>query len=383
MNTSSSKLPPLTYRDAGVDIDRGNRLVERIETLTRRTTRPEVLAGVGGFGALFQLPSGVYEVPVLVSGADGVGTKLKLAVQSGIHDTIGIDLVAMCANDILTHGAQPLFFLDYFATGHLDLAVAEQVMTGISQGCQEAGAALIGGETAEMPGVYRGGDYDLAGFCVGIVEKARIIDGRAVAVGDAIIGLAASGAHANGYSLIRKILERTGADLDQEFHGQTLGAALLTPTRIYVRAVLDLIQKIPVHAVAHITGGGFLENLPRVLPAGMQARIDSKAWPRPPIFGWLQAAGGIVDEEMYRTFNCGIGMVVCVPPSEAAVAIHLLDEAGQPAWEIGVIESVPESASPQSAIDPAIRSASGSGVSDRLPAKPDFEPIKHDFVLLE
>nr|VFK39288.1 MAG: phosphoribosylformylglycinamidine cyclo-ligase [Candidatus Kentron sp. SD]VFK44125.1 MAG: phosphoribosylformylglycinamidine cyclo-ligase [Candidatus Kentron sp. SD]VFK79125.1 MAG: phosphoribosylformylglycinamidine cyclo-ligase [Candidatus Kentron sp. SD] len=332
---------PLTYRDAGVDIDRGNRLVDHIKTLARRTARPEVLAGVGGFGALFQLPAHRYDAPVLVSGADGVGTKLKLAVRTGIHHTIGIDLVAMCANDILAHGAEPLFFLDYFATGRLDSTVAERVMDGISHGCQEAGAALIGGETAEMPGIYGGGEYDLAGFCVGIVEKAHIIDGRTVVPGDALIGLAASGPHSNGYSLIRRVLERTGARLDEEFHGRTLGETLLTPTRIYVRAILALIREIPVRAIAHITGGGLPENLPRVLPAGTRARIHADAWDRPPIFAWLETAGGIETPEMYRTFNCGIGMVLCVPPAHVAATLRMLQQFQQPAWEIGVVESIP------------------------------------------
>nr|VFK14775.1 MAG: phosphoribosylformylglycinamidine cyclo-ligase [Candidatus Kentron sp. LPFa] len=348
MKTLPQNSPPLTYRDAGVDIDRGNLLVEHIKTLAKRTARSEVLAGVGGFGALFQPAIGNYETPVLVSGADGVGTKLKLAVQTGIHDTIGIDLVAMCANDILTHGAQPLFFLDYFASGQLDIPVAKQVMEGISRGCEEAGAALIGGETAEMPGVYHGGDYDLAGFCVGIVEKTRIIDARTVAPGDVLIGLAASGPHSNGYSLIRKVLERTGIDLEQEFDGGTLGATLLTPTRIYVRAILDLLPKIPVRAIAHITGGGILENLPRVLPPGTRARVHTNAWIEPPIFQWLKTAGGIEDEEMYRTFNCGIGMILCVRPSNVATALNILDKSAQPAWEIGVIESSAESDVPGS-----------------------------------
>nr|VFK54204.1 MAG: phosphoribosylformylglycinamidine cyclo-ligase [Candidatus Kentron sp. TUN] len=352
-NSSSPNFPPLSYRDTGVDIDRGNHLVDYIKTLTRRTARPEILAGVGGFGALFELPSDTYEAPVLVSGTDGVGTKLKLAVQTGIHHTIGIDLVAMCANDILTHGAQPLFFLDYFATGQLELMVAKQVMEGISHGCEEAGASLIGGETAEMPGIYHGGDYDLAGFCVGIVEKTRIIDGRTVAAGDVLIGLAASGPHSNGYSLIRKVLERTGADLDEEFHGRTLGATLLTPTCIYVRSVLDVIQQIPIRAVAHITGGGISDNLPRVLPPGVRARVDTNAWIHPPIFSWLRSAGGITEEEMYRTFNCGIGMILCVRPSDMAATMNILDKANQLAWVIGAIESTPESNPSDSRIPPS------------------------------
>nr|VFJ49133.1 MAG: phosphoribosylformylglycinamidine cyclo-ligase [Candidatus Kentron sp. FM]VFJ55842.1 MAG: phosphoribosylformylglycinamidine cyclo-ligase [Candidatus Kentron sp. FM]VFK11027.1 MAG: phosphoribosylformylglycinamidine cyclo-ligase [Candidatus Kentron sp. FM] len=364
-NASSPNASPLDYRDAGVDIDRGNRLVAHIKTLTGRTGRPEVLAGVGGFGALFELPLRDYENPVLVSGTDGVGTKLKLAVQLGIHHTIGIDLVAMCANDILTHGATPLFFLDYFATGQLELTVAKQVMEGISRGCEEAGAALIGGETAEMPGVYRDGDYDLAGFCVGLVEKTRIIHGQNAAPGDVLIGLPATGPHSNGYSLIRKVLERTGQSLDDALplpssprgripaqtngqiprqtprqpHEQTLGEILLTPTRIYVRPILALVEQVPVKAIAHITGGGILENLPRVLPTGVHARIDTGTWTEPPVFHWLQTAGGIARQEMYRTFNCGIGMIVCVAAKDAPAAIKALEERQQPAWEIGVIEA--------------------------------------------
>nr|VFJ77805.1 MAG: phosphoribosylformylglycinamidine cyclo-ligase [Candidatus Kentron sp. FW] len=339
-------LPPLDYRSAGVDIDRGNRLVDHIKTLTRKTARPEILAGVGGFGALFELPIKAYEAPVLVSGADGVGTKLKLAVQTGIHHTIGIDLVAMCANDILTHGARPLFFLDYFATGKLDLTIAKQVMDGISRGCEEAGAALIGGETAEMPGVYNGEDYDLAGFCVGIVEKAKIIDGQTVAAGDVLIGLAASGPHSNGYSLIRKVLERGGANLDEEFHGKTLGETLLTPTRIYVPTISRLMREIPIRAIAHITGGGIPDNLPRVLPPGVRARIDTNAWTQPPVFHWLETMGDIARQEMYKTFNCGIGMIICIRPSDMAAAMNILEKAGQPAWEIGAIEPIPEPHSP-------------------------------------
>ncbi|MBT8420141.1 MAG: phosphoribosylformylglycinamidine cyclo-ligase [Gammaproteobacteria bacterium] len=348
---------PLSYRDAGVDIDKGNRLVEHIKTLAKRTTRPEVLAGVGGFGALFELPIKDYEAPILVSGTDGVGTKLKLAVQTGIHDTIGIDLVAMCVNDVLTHGAKPLFFLDYFATGQLDLAVAKQVVAGISRGCEQAQAALIGGETAEMPGVYHDGDYDLAGFCVGIVEKARLIDGQSVAPGDVLLGLGATGPHSNGYSLIRKVLERTGKPLGEAlaepFHGQTLGEALLTPTRIYVRPVLALMEQLPVRALAHITGGGLLENVPRVLPAGVRARIDTSAWTQPPVFQWLKTTGGISDTEMYRTFNCGIGMVVCVRPDDAAVAMKILEQFEQPAWEIGVVEADTDHAGTSGDVQPS------------------------------
>ena len=337
--------PSLNYHDAGVDIDQGNRLVEHIKILAQRTTRPEVLAGVGGFGALFELPIKDYENPVLVSGADGVGTKLKLAVQTGIHDTIGIDLVAMCANDILTQGARPLFFLDYFATGRLDLAVAKRIVEGISRGCEEAQAALIGGETAEMPGVYYEGDYDLAGFCVGVVEKKHIIQGRDVAPGDVLLGLAATGPHSNGYSLIRKVLAQTGQPLDRvlgaplpgQASPETLGEILLRPTRIYVRPILALIRELPIRAIAHITGGGLLENVPRILPAGAQARIRTDAWEEPPEFHWLKTVGGIDDREMYRTFNCGIGMVVCVRAGDVAAAMGILASLDQPAWEIGVI----------------------------------------------
>jgi len=336
------KPEPLNYRDAGVDIDQGNRLVAHIKTLAQRTSCPEILAGVGGFGALFQLPSGEYETPVLVSGADGVGTKLKLAIETGIHNTIGIDLVAMCANDVLVHGAKPLFFLDYFATGKLDLSIAKQVVEGISRGCEQAGAALIGGETAEMPGVYQGSDYDLAGFCVGIVEKANIIDGGNVAPGDVLIGLAASGPHSNGHSLIRKVLERTDTDLGETFDGKTFGETLLAPTCIYVRPILEIIQKIPVQAIAHITGGGILENLPRVLPAGVRAAVNTTTWPQPPIFDWLKTAGGIAEPEMYRTFNCGIGMMICVRAADAPATMQTLEQAKQPAWEIGHIEPDPD-----------------------------------------
>lgn len=332
----------LTYRDAGVNIDAGNRLVEAIKPIAGRTMRPGVLAGLGGFGALFELPVGRYRQPVLVSGTDGVGTKLKLAIDLGKHDTIGIDLVAMCVNDIIVQGAEPLFFLDYYATGKLSVEVATDVIRGIGQGCELAGAALVGGETAEMPGLYQGGDYDLAGFCVGIVEKDKIIDGAKVKAGDCLIGIASSGPHSNGYSLIRKIIEVAGADLAADFHGQTLGATLLTPTRIYVKTLLKLISQIEVRALAHITGGGLLENIPRVLPDTLRAVVYNTAWPRPPIFDWLQQHGAVSDTEMYRTFNCGIGMVVCVAASAMDNTIMMLRNLGEQAWYIGHVEQMKE-----------------------------------------
>ncbi len=336
MSTTQPPQSGLSYRDAGVDIDAGDRLVDRIKPIAARTRRPGVLAGLGGFGALFEIPAG-YRQPVLVSGTDGVGTKLKLAMQLAKHDTIGIDLVAMCVNDIVVQGAEPLFFLDYYATGHLDVDVAAAVVGGIGRGCELAGAALVGGETAEMPGMYHGGDYDLAGFCVGVVEKERIIDGSRVAAGDVLIGLASSGPHSNGYSLIRKIIEVSGADLSQEFHGRSLGDTLLEPTRIYVKSLLALLSDVPVHALAHITGGGITENLPRVLPEETQAFINTASWPRPPVFGWLQSQGKVADDEMYRTFNCGIGMIVCVPAAEAERALRRLRELGETAWRIGEV----------------------------------------------
>jgi len=329
--------PSLSYRDAGVDIDNGNRLIDHIKPIAARTRRPGVLGGLGGFGALFEIPLDRYREPVLVSGTDGVGTKLKLAIELGIHDSIGIDLVAMCANDVLVQGAEPLFFLDYYATGKLEVEVAAQVVAGIGVGCEQAGMALVGGETAEMPGMYQVGDYDLAGFCVGIVEKSKIIDGSQVQVGDCLLGLASSGPHSNGYSLIRKVLEVSGADLQADFHGRTLGETLLAPTRIYVKNLLALMQTLPVHALAHITGGGLLENIPRVLPAGLCAHLQRQAWPQPPIFDWLQAQGGIAEAEMLRTFNCGIGMLVIVPAAQAAQAQAWLQAAGETVWVLGEI----------------------------------------------
>ena len=329
----------LDYRAAGVDIAAGNRLVERIKPRLARTLRPGVLTGIGGFGALFELPLEQYRRPVLVSGTDGVGTKLKLALEMGRHGTIGIDLVAMCVNDIVVSGAEPLFFLDYYATGRLDENVAAEVIEGIARGCELAGAALVGGETAEMPGVYTGTDYDVAGFCVGIVEKDRIIDGARVAAGDVLIGLASSGPHSNGYSLIRKIIAVSGARLDDPFGDAQLGSVLLEPTRIYVKSLLKLIEAVDVRALAHITGGGLTENLPRVLPANSRAVIDSHAWRRPAIFDWLQTRGGVAEAEMLRTFNCGIGMVVCIPAAALETALAVLREAGETAWPIGAIRS--------------------------------------------
>ncbi|MBV5309211.1 phosphoribosylformylglycinamidine cyclo-ligase [Chromatium okenii] len=329
----------LNYRDAGVDIDAGARLVERIKPLAAATMRPGVLTGLGGFGALFELPLANYRQPVLVSGTDGVGTKLKLALELGRHDSIGIDLVAMCANDILVSGAEPLFFLDYYATGQLDVEVAAAVISGIAQGCQLAGCALTGGETAEMPGMYHAGEYDLAGFCVGIAEKADLIVPERVTVGDVLIGLASSGAHSNGYSLIRKVIAVSGADLAEPFDGATLGERLLAPTRIYVRSVLPLTRSLKIHALAHITGGGLTENLPRVLPPGTRAQLDLTAWSRPAVFDWLQMQGGITAMEMLRTFNCGIGMIVCVAAEDADTALAQLQAAGETAWRIGHIEA--------------------------------------------
>lgn len=324
----------LSYKDAGVDIDAGNALVERIKGISRRTARPEVLGGLGGFGALCEIPSG-YRQPVLVSGTDGVGTKLRLAMDMGKHDTIGIDLVAMCVNDLVVAGAEPLFFLDYYATGALNVDTAADVVTGIGRGCELAGCALVGGETAEMPGMYEGDDYDLAGFCVGVVEKSRIIDGSSVHPGDALLGIASSGPHSNGYSLIRKILERSGADLQQALGDRTLGQALLEPTRIYVRPLLELFATLQVKALSHITGGGLLENLPRVLPAHCNARIDTASWQWPEVFAWLQQQGNVDTREMYRTFNCGVGMVICVADADREAAMAQLEAAGQRSWLIG------------------------------------------------
>jgi phosphoribosylformylglycinamidine cyclo-ligase len=329
----------LTYRDAGVDIEAGGALVERIKPAVGRTLRPEVLTGLGGFGALFELPIERYRRPVLVSGTDGVGTKLKLAIELDRHDTIGIDLVAMCVNDVLVQGAEPLFFLDYFATGRLDIERAAAVISGIAAGCELAGAALVGGETAEMPGMYAAGDYDLAGFCVGIVERDALLDGSRTRPGDILLGLDASGPHSNGYSLVRRVLERAGADLDRPFDGATLGERLLAPTTIYVKPLLDLLARHPVSTLCHVTGGGLPENLPRVLPEGCRAVVDADAWRWPEVFRWLQAEGRIDTAEMFRTFNCGIGMVVVVPEATVEAASAQLDAAGLGHRVIGHVEA--------------------------------------------
>ncbi len=328
----------LSYRDAGVDIDAGNQLIEMIKPAIAKTRRPEVMAGIGGFGGLFRLPTDHYKKPVLVSGTDGVGTKLRLAIDLNCHDTIGIDLVAMCVNDVLVLGAEPLFFLDYYATGKLNVGEAAAVVAGIAHGCELAGCALIGGETAEMPGMYAGEDYDLAGFCVGIVEEDRIIDGGLIAPGDVLIGLASSGLHSNGYSLARKVLETSATKLETSFGDSTLGARLLTPTRIYVAAIMNLTKKHAVHGLSHITGGGLPENVARILPPGCDAVIDIDSWQRPDIFAWLQDQGGIEEQEMLRTFNCGVGMVVCAPAEAEAGVIESLRNEGESAFRLGAVE---------------------------------------------
>lgn len=335
-SNSTSLNAPLTYRDAGVDIDAGNALVNRIKHVTKATNRPEVMSDLGGFGALCSIPT-KYREPILVSATDGVGTKLKLAMELNKHDTIGIDLVAMCVNDLIVCGAEPLFFLDYYATGGLNVDNAVAVVTGIGEGCKQAGCALIGGETAEMPGMYSGEDYDLAGFAVGIVEKSEIIDQKKVAIGDTLIGLASSGPHSNGYSLIRKIIQRSQQSLDSPLGDTTLGDALLQPTRIYVKALQALSSEVSIHAIAHITGGGITENLPRVLPDNAKATIDSSSWSRPAVFSWLQQQGQVEESEMLRTFNCGIGMVLCVAASDAEQALASLANSGETAFVIGAI----------------------------------------------
>lgn len=334
---ASTTAAGLTYADAGVDIAAGNALVQRIKPLVARTHRAGVLGGIGGFGGLFELPVDRYRQPVLVSGADGVGTKLRLAIELGIHDTIGIDLVAMCVNDIIVCGAEPLWFLDYYATGRLDVDQAQAVISGIAEGCVQSGAALLGGETAEMPGMYDGDDYDLAGFAVGVVEKADIIDGSAVAAGDLIIGVASSGPHSNGYSLIRKLIE--GQDLSSPMGESTLGRTLLAPTRIYARSLARVLAAHTVHAVAHITGGGLTENIPRVLPADTVAVIDRTSWQPPAVFRWLQDAGHISDAEMLKTFNCGIGLAIVAAPEQADSIVTCLNEAGEEASIIGRIDT--------------------------------------------
>ncbi|WP_044470564.1 phosphoribosylformylglycinamidine cyclo-ligase [Mannheimia massilioguelmaensis] len=328
----------LSYKDAGVDINAGNALVDRIKPLVKRTTRPEVIGGLGGFGALCALPT-KYKEPVLVSGTDGVGTKLRLAIDLNKHDTIGIDLVAMCVNDLVVQGAEPLFFLDYYATAKLDVDVAAQVVSGIAEGCVQSGCALIGGETAEMPGMYHLGDYDLGGFCVGVVERSKIIDGTKVKAGDALIALGSSGPHSNGYSLVRKVIEVSGVNpATAELAGRPLSEQVLAPTKIYVKSVLKLIENADVHAIAHLTGGGFWENIPRVLPDNVKVVIDESSWEWQPVFKWLQEQGNITRHEMYRTFNCGVGMVIALPQADVEKALALLRASGEQAWVIGQVE---------------------------------------------
>lgn len=328
----------LSYKDAGVNIDAGNELVDRIKPVVKATKRPEVMGGLGGFGALCAIPQ-KYKQPILVSGTDGVGTKLRLAMDLNRHESIGIDLVAMCVNDLIVQGAEPLFFLDYYATGKLNVDVATTVVTGIAEGCKQSGCALVGGETAEMPGMYHNNDYDLAGFCVGVVEKSEMIDGSKVTDGDALIALASSGAHSNGYSLVRKIIEVSGVNLaTEQLDGKLLADHLLAPTKIYVKSVLDLIAQVKVHAIAHITGGGFWENIPRVLPANTQAIINEASWQWPAVFNWLQQAGNVSRHEMYRTFNCGVGLIIALPKDCVDNAIALLNKHGEQAWLIGEIK---------------------------------------------
>ncbi len=338
MTTSSTNTTSISYRDAGVDMEAGDALVEQIKPYAKRTMRPEVLAGIGGFGSLFEMPK-KFKNPVLVSGTDGVGTKLKLAFELNKHDTVGIDLVAMSVNDILVQGAEPLFFLDYFACGKLEVGTAAEVIKGIAQGCEQSGCALVGGETAEMPGMYPAGEYDLAGFAVGCVDKESIINGTTIAAGDVVLGLASSGAHSNGYSLIRKLIANSGIDFESYFHGKPFKDVVMAPTRIYVKPLLQLIATLPVKGMAHITGGGITENVPRVLPAGLTAEIKKGSWTMPPLFTWLQAQGNVTDSEMYKTFNCGIGMVVIVAKEQAAAAQKLLSDAGESVFEIGSIRA--------------------------------------------
>ncbi|SBT18250.1 Phosphoribosylformylglycinamidine cyclo-ligase [Marinomonas gallaica] len=336
--TESNKTS-ISYKDAGVDINAGNELVERIKGVSKKTRRPEVLGGLGGFGALTRLPE-KYKKPVLVSGTDGVGTKLRLAMDLNKHDTIGIDLVAMCVNDLIVAGAEPLLFLDYYATGKLDVDVAADVVTGIGEGCLQSGCALVGGETAEMPGMYHDGDYDLAGFCVGVAEEDQIIDGSNVKAGNTLIALGSSGPHSNGYSLIRKILEVNNSNLDEEVDGVALKDALLAPTKIYVKSILKLMETVNLNALAHITGGGLLENIPRVLPEGTSAYIDATSWTRPAIFDWLQAKGNVEQEEMYRVLNCGVGMVLAINAEDTDKTLSILQAEGENAWVIGEIREL-------------------------------------------
>jgi phosphoribosylformylglycinamidine cyclo-ligase len=330
---------PVTYRDAGVDIDAGDELVERIKPRVKRAMRSEVLAGIGGFGALVEVPLDRYRKPVLVSGTDGVGTKLRLAIDTGRHDGVGIDLVAMSVNDVVVQGAEPLYFLDYFATGKLDVDTAERVVAGIVEGCVQAGCALVGGETAEMPNMYHGADYDLAGFCVGVVEKDAIIDGSKTRAGDAVLGLPSSGPHSNGFSLIRKILQVSGADIHADLEGTSLIERLMAPTRIYVKPLLRLMRELPLHGLSHITGGGLLDNIPRVVPDGLEVVLEKASWRRNPVFDWLQREGRVPDAEMYRVFNCGIGMTIQIAAGDAQRAIGILREAGQEAFVIGAVRT--------------------------------------------
>ena len=343
MNTPTNKIQAdnktsVSYKDAGVDIEAGDALVEQIKPFAKRTMRPEVMAGIGGFGSLFEMPK-KFKNPVLVSGTDGVGTKLKLAFELNKHDTVGIDLVAMSVNDILVQGAEPLFFLDYFACGKLEVGTAADVIKGIAEGCEQSGCALVGGETAEMPGMYPAGEYDLAGFAVGCVDKEKIINGLSIAAGDVVLGLASSGAHSNGYSLIRKLITNSGIDLESDFGGKKFKDVVMAPTKIYVKSLLKLIETLPVKGMAHITGGGITENIPRVLPAGLTAEINGKSWALPPLFQWLQAQGNITHSEMYKTFNCGIGMAVVLDKAHVAQAKQLLEAAGETVYEIGVIRA--------------------------------------------
>ncbi|HEY0841297.1 phosphoribosylformylglycinamidine cyclo-ligase [Methylotenera sp.] len=338
MSANNSDKTSISYRDAGVDIEAGDALVEQIKPFAKRTMRPEVLGGIGGFGSLFAVPQ-KFKEPILVSGTDGVGTKLKLAFELNKHDTVGIDLVAMSVNDILVQGAEPLFFLDYFACGKLEVGVAAQVIKGIAEGCEQSGCALVGGETAEMPGMYPAGEYDLAGFAVGCVDKANLINGTTIAAGDVVLGLASSGAHSNGYSLIRKLIEKSGIDFESDFHGRKFKDVVMAPTRIYVKSLLKLIEAMPVKGMAHITGGGITENIPRVLPEGLTAEIQASGWELPPLFQWLQAQGNIVPSEMYKTFNCGIGMAIVMAKENAAAAKALLEASGETVFEIGHIRA--------------------------------------------
>ena len=328
----------LSYKDAGVDIDAGNALVEKIKTAVKKTTRPEVMGGIGGFGAICQIPTG-YKEPVLISGTDGVGTKLRLAIDLKKHDTVGIDLVAMCVNDLLVLGAEPLYFLDYYATAKLDIDVAADVVAGIAEGCIQSGCALVGGETAEMPGMYHEGDYDIAGFCTGVAEKANLITGDDVAAGDQLIALASSGPHSNGFSLIRKVLEVNNTDTSEMLGERSIAEHLLEPTKIYVKSTLAMLKEVKANALSHITGGGFWENIPRVLPANTKAVVDGNSWQWPEIFNWLQEKGNITTHEMYRTFNCGVGMIIVVPADKVAQSLEILTAHGENAWHIGEIQA--------------------------------------------